>query len=90
MSQFYAESGLSSGAMSQWATGKTSPRQTTVAMVAAYLGTTVEYLMTGEKEKTAQTDGLTMEQKELIYLFSHLPQDKQEKVLAEVKLLLFG
>lgn len=92
MSQFYAESGISSGAMSQWATGKTSPRPTTLSQVAAYLGTTTEYLMNGseQKEKTAQTDGLTMAQKELIFLFQNLSPEQQEQVLAEVKSLLFG
>ena len=91
MSQFYEESGVSSGAMSQWSTGKTSPRLTTIAMLAAYLGTTTDYLLTGEqKEKTTQADGLTMEQKELIFLFQNLSPEQQEKVLAEVKSLLFG
>ena len=93
MTQFYKESGITSSAMSQWVTGRTSPKQTTLSMVAEYLGTTTEYLINGEKEqkeKTTQADGLTMEQKELIFLFQNLSPEQQEKVLAEVKSLLFG
>lgn len=90
MTKFYKDSGVSSGAMSQWATGKTNPRPTTLAMIADYFGVSPEYLTGEEKEKTAQTDGLTLSQKELIFLFANLSPEQQEKVLAEVKSLLFG
>lgn len=90
MTEFYKAAGVTSSTVSQWATGKTNPRPTTLAMIADYFGVSPEYLTGEEKEKTAQTDGLTLSQKELIFLFANLSPEQQEKVLAEVKSLLFG
>lgn len=51
---FYAETGITSGSMSQWRTGKFYPSKKNVKAMAEYLGTTEEWLTTGQWE--AQTE----------------------------------
>ena len=48
---FYNECGISSAAFSQWNTGKTSPKAKSLNKIASYLDTTVEYLISGTKQK---------------------------------------
>lgn len=55
--EFYDGVGVTSGAVSQWKTGSTTPSDRTVKKIADYLGVPVSAL-TGQKEKpTAQGDG---------------------------------
>lgn len=56
---FYAACGITSASYSNWNTGKTTPRAKNVEVIADYLGTTTEYLLTGlgEKEKAPTEDG---------------------------------
>lgn len=44
---FYAQCGITSATLSQWNTGKTRPRIRTLQSIADFLGTSVNYLMTG-------------------------------------------
>lgn len=46
--------GLSNSAYSQWNTGKTKPSKKTLVLIAPYLGTTVEYLLTGKEKPAGQ------------------------------------
>jgi len=58
---FYSDCGITSSAFSQWATGKTTPREKKLREIAEYLGVTFEYLI-NEKEETPTAftdDGLT-------------------------------
>lgn len=48
--------GLSNSAYSQWNTGKTKPSKKTLVLIAPYLGTTVEYLLTGKEKPAGHTD----------------------------------
>lgn len=57
---FYQDCGITSASYSLWNTGKTTPRMKNLEVIAKYLGTTTDYLLTGlgEKEKAPaiQTD----------------------------------
>ena len=50
---FYKDCGITSASYSLWNTGKTTPRMKNLEIIAEYLGTTTDYLLTGlgEKEK---------------------------------------
>lgn len=55
---FYRECGITSASYSLWNTGKTTPRMKNLKIIAEYLGTTTDYLLTGlgEKENPAPVD----------------------------------
>lgn len=55
---FYRDCGITSASYSLWNTGKTTPRMKNLEVIANYLETTTDYLLTGlgEKEK-APTQG---------------------------------
>lgn len=57
--KFYHDCGITSASYSLWNTGKTTPRTKNLEVIAEYLGTTMEYLLTGlgEKEKTPTQAG---------------------------------
>ncbi|MDE7243787.1 MAG: helix-turn-helix domain-containing protein [Oscillospiraceae bacterium] len=44
---FYQDCGITSASYSLWNTGKTTPRMKNLEVIAAYLGTTTDYLLTG-------------------------------------------
>ena len=50
---FYRDCGITSASYSLWNTGKTTPRMKNLEVIADYLETTTDYLLTGlgEKEK---------------------------------------
>lgn len=50
---FYRDCGITSASYSLWNTGKTTPRMKNLEVIANYLETTTDYLLTGlgEKEK---------------------------------------
>lgn len=51
MADFYRDCGISSGAFSQWKTGKTNPSIQTLTRIANYLGVTVSELMDSPSEE---------------------------------------
>ena len=56
---FYRECGITSASYSLWNTGKTTPRMKNLEVIANYLETTTDYLLTGlgEKEKAPTQEG---------------------------------
>lgn len=89
--EFYERCHISSGAFSQWNTGKVAPSRKSVELMAEFLNTSTEYLLTGrgQKEKPAPVsgDGLTNAQREAIALFDSLSKDGQETMLALARAL---
>lgn len=83
--------GLSNSAYSQWNTHKYRPSKKSLSIMAPYLQTTVEYLLTG-KEQPAPTDGdgLTSSQKELIRILPTLTDYEVSVLLATAKSLTDG
>ena len=56
---FYRVCGITSASYSLWNTGKTTPRMKNLEVIANYLETTTDYLLTGlgEKEKAPTQEG---------------------------------
>ena len=56
---FYRDCGITSASYSIWNTGKTTPRMKNLEVIANYLETTTDYLLTGlgEKEKAPTQEG---------------------------------
>ena len=56
---FYRDCGITSASYSLWNTGKTTPRMKNLEVIANYLETTTDYLLTGlgEKEKAPTQEG---------------------------------
>lgn len=56
---FYRDCRITSASYSLWNTGKTTPRMKNLEVIAKYLGTTTDYLLTGlgEKEKAPPLEG---------------------------------
>ena len=89
--QFYSDCGITSGAFSLWANGKTKPLTKNVQIIADYLNTTTEYLLTGEgqKEKPPVNDkGLTDAQQTVLTLFDSMTEQEQRALLATAKGLI--
>lgn len=57
--KFYKDCGITSASYSLWNTGKTTPRMKNLEVIADYLRTTTDYLLTGlgEKEKAPTPAG---------------------------------
>ena len=88
--QFYRECGVSDAAVSQWRKGKTNPSMTTVNAIAKYLGTSSEYLITGQslkKEKPATVSGDELDEttREIMNILYDLTPE--ELALAKARLL---
>lgn len=73
--------GISSTVFSEWKKGKSTPKTDKLILIARCLGTTVEYLMTGEKP---EIPGFEPEHLELIELYSKL---KDQQKIAIMNLL---
>ena len=56
---FYRDCGITSASYSLWNTGKTTPRMKNLEVIANYLETTTDYLLTGlgEKENAPTQEG---------------------------------
>ena len=56
---FYQDCGITSASYYLWNTGKTTPRMKNLEVIADYLETTTDYLLTGlgEKEKAPTQEG---------------------------------
>ncbi|MGE4214114.1 MAG: helix-turn-helix domain-containing protein [Anaerotignaceae bacterium] len=53
------EAGVSQSMLSEWKRGSYTPKQDKLQKIADYFGVTVDYLMTGEENKTAKKTGLS-------------------------------
>lgn len=84
--QFYAEIGISAGAMSQWKLGKTTPTYNSIAKIADYLGVTVEELTGDTTKKTAapEGDGLSNGAKRLVERYENASEEDRRRILAVV------
>ena len=70
--------GISSTVFSEWKKGKSVPKTDKLILISKALGTTVEYLMTGEKP---EIPGFEPEHLELIELYSKLKTEQKSAVM---------
>ena len=72
--------------VSKWRTSGLKSYRKYLPQIADVLGTTVEYLLTGEKkEPTVQDDGLTEGERALMKQFRQLTPEQQDMVLRMVQ-----
>lgn len=69
---------FSKSTLSDWKSGKGTPKTDKLVLIARCLKTTVEYLMTGEKP---EIPGFEPEHLELIELYSSLKKEQKDAVL---------
>ena len=87
--QFYAEIGISAGAMSQWKLGKTTPTYNSIAKIADYLGVTVDELTGDTTQKTAapKGDGLDEDTLKLARCYQSMNAEGRKAMRALAKVL---
>lgn len=85
---FYKDCGITSASYSLWNTGKTSPRMKNLEIIADYLSTSTDYLLTGlgQKEKApTPEDGREIGFDDFTYAFfnesKNLPEEKKKMLL---------
>ena len=88
--QFYKECGFSDAAVSQWRKGKTNPSIPTINTIANYLGTTSEYLITGQdlqNEKPDTVSGAELDEttREIMDLISDFSPEELALVAARIR-----
>lgn len=76
--------GLSNGIIGKWK--KQSPSCDKLKLVADYLNTTIDYLLTG-KEKNSPTVELTADEQELLDIYNKLSEKSKGMVLGRAELL---
>lgn len=69
---------FSKSTLSDWKSGKGTPKTDKLILIARCLGTTVEYLMTGEKP---EIPGFEPEHLELIELYSKLNKEQKAAII---------
>lgn len=79
---------------SDWKSGKGTPKTDKLLPIAKCLGTTIEYLMTGESPFTiemAETDvaisNMNKRMKEYALKMANLPKEKQEHIMSLIDML---
>lgn len=73
------ECGFSGVSLSDWKSGKSTPNADKLVKIARYLGTTVEYLVTGETSEPLPPVALSQEEESLLASFRSLNATGKEK-----------
>ena len=74
------ECGFSGVSLSDWKSGKSTPNADKLVKIARYLGTTVEYLVTGESSDPLPSAILSEEEEGLLAAYRSLNAIGKEKV----------
>lgn len=79
---------LSRGSVTSWKNGKV-PHHSTLLKIADYFNVSVDYLLTGQKEKAPQDipEGLSELDAEIIKVCSTLPEEKKQQALSYLEFL---
>ena len=82
------ELGISSGSVTSWKNGKV-PHHSTLLKIADYFGVSVDYLLTGEKEKAPREipEGLSELDAEIIKVLSSLSEERKQQALSYLDFL---
>ena len=82
--QFAKLVGVSDDTASDWRRRRSASYTKRLTKIAEVLGTSVEYLLTGEKKEPAAEDSSERE-KEFVQLFQKLTPEQQDMMLAQLK-----
>ena len=84
---FYADCKITSSAFSQWATGRTTPREKKLREIAEYLGVSYDFLIHGQKENPPSVDdGLDAERNEWLTAWEKATPSQRKAALAVLML----
>lgn len=78
MAEFYKDCGISSGAVSQWRSGRTTPSMASLQNIAVYLSMPLSQLL----EETKIPDPVKVEDEEFMHLYQAAPQWLKDQVRA--------
>lgn len=78
------ETKIATSTLSDWKSGKSTPKQDKLKKIADYFNVSVDYLMTGEENSI--TDDMVSEHIELISLYENLTQEQKDHVLNMMRL----
>lgn len=89
------ETGIATSTLSDWKSGKSSPKQDKLKKIAEFFGVSVEYLMTGETKEfsleVADEDTKLIfansELKKCFLKILDLPKDKQDKIISLIDMI---
>ena len=86
-SKFAAAVGVTQSVVSAWKNGKSESYMKRLPQIADLLGTSVDYLMTGEQKKSAPTngDGLSPAKRALWEAVDGLSEEQCEKLLGIIQ-----
>ena len=86
--------GISSTVFSEWKKGKSVPKADKLILIAKALGTTVEYLMTGEDVSNREKAKIDVQIsrhphhiKEYMLKFANLPDEKRQQIMTLIDML---
>lgn len=77
--------GISSTVFSEWKSGKSQPKVDKLVKIARYLGTTVEYLVTGETSDPLPSVILSEEEEGLLAAYRSLNDTGKNKVAEYIR-----
>lgn len=80
--------GVSTSTFNDWINGKIYPRIDKIEILANYFGILKSDLIEEKKEKSDENDGLTYNQKLLMDFVKSVPEDKAEKILQVIRLIV--
>ena len=89
------ETKIATSTLSDWKSGKSTPKQDKMKKIADFFGVTVDYLMTGKEPEfsieMAETDvalsNMNKRMKEYALKMAELPNDKQEHIMQLIDML---
>ncbi len=73
--------GISSGNISDWKSGKSTPNLEAIAKIADYLGCSTDYLLGRTNDPNEINSSIDPDTAEAIKLFANLPSDKRKELL---------
>lgn len=76
MKELYVKAGITSGALSQWKTGKTKPHVATLDRVARAMNVTIKELMEGTDTEIPASDSGSGEMEEILQTLRSRPEMK--------------
>ena len=79
------ECGFSGVSLSDWKSGKSTPNADKLVKIARYLGTTVEYLVTGESSEPLPPVMLSEEEESLLAAYRSLNAAGKEKAAEYIR-----
>lgn len=87
--------GIATSTLSDWKTGKSTPKQNKLQLIADYFKVSVDYLMTGKENEfsieMAKTDvalsNMESRVKEYALKLAALPKEKQEQIMSLIDML---